>query len=212
MDRKLPRGRGPPINGNYYPGGQNLHYEELDYSFQVRSVNWFTEGKVFAVMWNETAGTTLKTPVDYETSRSLTEVKHKGNIVYTNLRRFIVVRRKREFCFACPIFTYSGHGTTKPGVRASEHAVVHSWNEPARVLQGETGITKPPVIVVMAQGERSLHIASRIYFGIHHPIQYNVKVKEIGYVPPEQVHTLIGSWQAENQGTNQASDVTVDAG
>ena len=129
----------------------------------------------------------------------------------TSLQCFIIVRRKREFRFAYPIFTYSGHGTTKPGVRASEHAVVHSWNEPARVLQGETGITKPPVVVVMAQGERSLHIASRIYFGIHHSIQYDVKVKVIGYVPSDQVHTLIGSWQAENQGTNQASDVTAEA-
>ncbi|KAF2625107.1 hypothetical protein BU25DRAFT_372725 [Macroventuria anomochaeta] len=209
-ESRLPRGEGPAIHGDYIPGGQSLHYEELDYSFQVRSSSFFSEGRAFAVMWNETAGATLK-PVDYNTSRSLSEVKHAGNIVYTNVRRFVVVRRKREFCFACPIFTYSQRGTTKNGVRASEHAIVHSWGKSPQLIQGEIGITKPSIAIVMAEGVPPLHFASRIYFGIHHPIQYNVKVKDIGYVPSDQVHTLIGNWTEENEGTNQASDVTANA-
>lgn len=208
-ERKLPRGKGPSINGEYVPG-KTPHYEELDSSFQVQSSQFFTEGKVFAIMWNETASATLK-PVDYNTSTSLSQVKHAGNIVYTNVRRFVVVRRKREFCFACPIFTYSERGCTKRGVHASEHAIAYSWGNSPQLLQGESGITKPAISVVMNAGLPPLHVASRIYFGIHHPIQYNVKVKEIGYVPPAEVHTLISNWTAENLGTNQAADVTADA-
>ena len=63
----------------------------------------------------------------------------------------------------------------------------------------------------MTDGVPNLHFASRIYFGIQHPIQYNVKVKDIGYVPVDNVHTLISSWQEENQGTNQAVEVTANA-
>jgi hypothetical protein len=51
---------------------------------------------------NETAGSTAATPraTDYNTSNSFNEVKYQDNLVYTNVRRFVVVRQKREFCFA----------------------------------------------------------------------------------------------------------------
>jgi hypothetical protein len=39
-----------------------------------------------------------------------------------------------------------------------------------------------------------LHAASRLYFGIHHPIQYNVKVKDIGFVTKEHIGRLCGYW------------------
>jgi hypothetical protein len=53
-------------------------------------------------MMNETAGSTRKTPsaVDYNTSTSINQVKYLDNFVYTNVRRFVVVRQKHEFCFA----------------------------------------------------------------------------------------------------------------
>ncbi|KAF1357964.1 hypothetical protein EJ07DRAFT_126380 [Lizonia empirigonia] len=196
--RGLPRGEGPSINGSYNPAVQGSHYEDLDPSYTVRPSNFFHEGRVFAVMWNETAGATLR-PVDYNTSRSYNEVRVQGNIVYTNVRRFVVVRKRREFCFACPIFTYGNQGTKKNGVRPSEHAIAHVWGTTPQLLQDETGIMKNPIPIVMVEGN-SLNIASRIYFGIHHPVQYNVKVKDIGYVPPDQVHTLIGNWREETGG------------
>jgi hypothetical protein len=208
-ERKLPRGRGQSIIGEYVHG-RTPRYEKLDSSYEVRHAKFFTEGKVIAVMWNETAGATMK-PVDYNTSFSFSEVKHEGNIVYTNVRRFVVVKRKREFCYACPIFTYGQRGCTKNGIITSEHAIAYSWNDTPKIVQGETGFTKPHVPVVMADGVPNLHFASRIYFGIQHPIQYNVKVKDIGYVPADNVHTLISSWKEENQGTNQAAEVTASA-
>jgi 3,4-dihydroxy-2-butanone 4-phosphate synthase len=58
--------------------------------------------QVFAVIMNETAGSSSRSPhaVDYNSSHSLNATKYEDNIVYTNVRRFIVVRTKREFCFA----------------------------------------------------------------------------------------------------------------
>ncbi|EDU41668.1 conserved hypothetical protein [Pyrenophora tritici-repentis Pt-1C-BFP] len=178
--------------------------------YYVRSRDFFIEGRVFAVIMNETAGDTSR-PLDYNTSRSLNKVRFNNNWVYTNTRRFIVVRKKREFCYACPIFTYSGRATTKSGVVPGEHSIVYSRGTDPTLLNGEYGITKPPIVVDMTAGENYLQFASRIYFGIHHPIQYNVKVKDVGQVPEEAIPLLIGNWREENradQDSRQSASVT----
>ncbi|KAF3008440.1 hypothetical protein E8E13_003070 [Curvularia kusanoi] len=195
---------------SYSPG--QLHYFELDSSYRVRPRNFFTEGRVFAVMFSETAASSTK-PINYNNSSSLSEVRHAGNIVYTAVRQFVVVRQKREFCYACPIFTYSGRATTKPGVRESEHAIVYSSQCLPRLLPGEAGITKSPICVIMAEGVPLLSAASRIYFGIHHPIQYNVKVKDIGVVAPNDFPILTRYWREEGEVgySSQASEVTDEA-
>jgi hypothetical protein len=66
-------------------------------------------------------------------------------------------------------------------------------------VPGEETLKKQPIPVHMAKGQVSLPLASRIYFGIIHPIQYNVKVREIGHVPADHVPALLQSWQDENQ-------------
>lgn len=51
---------------------------------------------------SETAGTTALKPGigDRPEDKSLTSVKYQDNVVYTNVRRFVVVRAKREFAYA----------------------------------------------------------------------------------------------------------------
>ncbi|KAI1588653.1 hypothetical protein PtrEW13061_006665 [Pyrenophora tritici-repentis] len=203
--RRLPRGEGSLIESS----SPELS-ESVDPSYYVRSRDFFIEGRVFAVIMNETAGDTSR-PLDYNTSRSLNKVRFNNNWVYTNTRRFIVVRKKREFCYACPIFTYSGRATTKSGVVPGEHSIVYSRGTDPTLLNGEYGITKPPIVVDMTAGENYLQFASRIYFGIHHPIQYNVKVKDVGQVPEEAIPLLIGNWREENradQDSRQSASVT----
>tara|TARA_R110002003_G_scaffold251_3_gene17779 strand:+ start:20504 stop:20707 length:204 start_codon:yes stop_codon:yes gene_type:complete len=64
----------------------------------------------------------------------------------------------------------------------------------------------------MNEGERPLTQASRIYFGIHHPIQYNVKVKDLGYVLPDDTARFHGYWAMEvANDTQQAAEVTAEA-
>jgi len=206
----MPKGRGNKVLGTYNPPSDPIHYEEVDQSYYVRAKDFFYEGRVFSVIMNETAGSNATDKItDYNSSSSINRVKYKNNYVYTNVRRFIVVRQKREFCYACPIFTYGNRGTTKRGVRPSEHGIAYSWGYKPQLLQGETGITKLSIPVVMAEGVPVLHAASRIYYGIMHPIQYNVKVKEIGYVPNEYVNIVIGNWKAEDDSdTEQSAEVT----
>lgn len=193
------RGRGTDIRGTYGQVQGDLNYEPLDPSFYVRGKSFFFEGRVLAIILNESAGSTT----DYNTSNSFNMVRFNGNIVYTSVRRFIVVRAKREFCYAVPIFTYSGKGTTKPGVHAEEHAIAYAYGKSPCLLRDEVGITKAAIPVIMTAANETLSKASRIYFGIHHPIQYNVKVKEIGYVQPDYIPTLIGNWKEEDASQSQ---------
>lgn len=203
----MPKGKGAKVVGTYKPPStsNNLHYETIDSTFYVRNRPFFYEGRVFAVMMNETAGENSNVSpsghdaTDYNSSGFINPVKYKGNVIYKNVRKFIVVRRKQEFCYACPIFTYSKRGTTKRGVRPSEHGIAYTWNQTPQLLQGEGGITKAPIAVVMAAGVQNLHVASRVYYGIIHPIRYNVKAKEIGYVPKQDVPKLIGNWKSEDE-------------
>ncbi|KAF2179458.1 hypothetical protein K469DRAFT_741647 [Zopfia rhizophila CBS 207.26] len=122
--------------------------------------------------------------------------------VYSQIRRFIVVKQRREFCFACPVFTYGGRATLKPGVEADEHAIVYTVGQQPTKLEGEAEFEKLPIGVLPptsndAYTGHPLDPASRIYFVIFHAIQYNVKVKDMGKVRPEDLSRLRGYWQME---------------
>lgn len=76
-----------------------------------------------------------------------------------------------------------------------------------QLLDGECGITKAPVAVALEDGIPPLSVASRIYYGIHHPIQYNVKVKNIGCIIDDDLSVLFGNWREEPEAeTSQAHD------
>ena len=65
----------------------------------------------------------------------------------------------------------------------------------------------------MNNGEGALPSASRIYFGMHHPIQYNVKVKDLGVVHQDWLATFLAYWNMENRAdTQQSTEVTNEAG
>ncbi|KAF1941207.1 hypothetical protein EJ02DRAFT_455406 [Clathrospora elynae] len=208
--RATPAGQrmeGPPVRGSYnlVNPQPNSHYETLDNNFYVRGKDFFEDGKVFSVLFTEAAGQTV---TSYNDAFSVVKF---GEKVHTQVRRFIAVRQKREFCFAIPIFTYGSQGTKKSGVVANEHAIAYSYGHQPTLLPGESSMTKEPICIVMHGDERPLITSSRIYFGIHHPIQYNVKVKELGYVLPSHLVNLKGYWNMENlTDTNQDAAVTAE--
>jgi hypothetical protein len=111
-----------------------------------------------------------------------------------------------------PIFTYGGQATTKPGVQPDEHAIAYSQSRQPMLVNNEEPLINQPICIVDAPGVGPLHLASRIYFGIHHPIQYNVKVKDLGQVHDDYIQRLRGYWNMVNRdATNQDQDVTAAA-
>ncbi|OAK95405.1 hypothetical protein IQ06DRAFT_59089 [Phaeosphaeriaceae sp. SRC1lsM3a] len=186
--------------------------ESMSPAYLVRPRQFFHEGKVFAVIMNETAGATASRPTIYASDHhnsNINAVRYSDNLVFTAVRRFVVVRPRKEFCYACPIFTYGNRATTKPGLQPSAHGIVYTWGSSPQTLPGETNDLKSSVPVVMKAGEMPLAATSRVYYGILHPIQYNVKVKDIGYVPGDNVPALMSNWRDEFEKTiNQAGDLT----
>ena len=108
-----------------------------------------------------------------------------------------------------PIFTYANQGTKKPGVVPDEHAIVYSSGNTPSLLSGESQLSKEPICIIMKDGVPLLSSASRVFFGIHHSVQYNIKVKELGHVHPDHLPNLLGYWHMENEGeTQQPAEVT----
>jgi hypothetical protein len=103
----------------------------------------------------------------------------------------------RLICHYSPIFTYSNQGTTKPGVRATEHSVIYTNGYHPILLQNETGITKDDIAMDMTSNVSPLSTSSRLRFSIHHPIQYNVKVKDLGMVCGADIPKVVGYWNEE---------------
>lgn len=171
----------------------------MDPSYQVRHRDFYSIGRVFALVMNEPAGANAnpRNSTRYMTSTSFTVAKYQENVVFTSVRRFVVVQQRRNFCFACPIFTYQGRGTTKPGIRPEEHSVIYTYGNSPKLLPGEAGVYKSSIPVSSTLGERPLDESSRINFAICHPIQYNLKVKNIGLVPDFAIQSLLSNWKEE---------------
>ncbi|KAL1794335.1 hypothetical protein ACET3X_007756 [Alternaria dauci] len=187
------------LNTQYSPV---MERQQLHPDFQVRPASFFTEGRMFSILFIEPAGANALNNVTYYNA-NLSQVLY-GEYAHSQVRRFIVVKHKREYCFAVPVFTYGNRGTKKSGVVADEHAIAYSYGCSAQLVADEPPLTKSSIPIIM-NSEGVLSAASRIYFGIHHPIQYNVKVKDIGRVHPDWMATFLGYWKMENGHDSQQS-------
>ena len=99
-----------------FPSHFDLFWLTRGAAFFVRDKGFFSEGrvgilhltsvqpdllsclKVFSVMYSETAGDSSRNTTTFKTSVS--QVRFAGHFVHTQIRRFVVVRQKREFCYA----------------------------------------------------------------------------------------------------------------
>lgn len=121
-----------------------------------------------------------------------------GESVYSQIRRFVVVSVRHGFVKACGISTYSGRGTLKPGCKPKEHAAVYLSGSYPVTFQGEE-LTKEPIEIQPADSSVRITAASRVRFGKTYPIEWNVKVKDIGRVIPEHISKLITYWRMEDR-------------
>lgn len=166
--------------------------EALDPEYRVQNSRFFRKGKMFAILFSEPLGNDTQ-QLDNANVSTVIYNQH----VYSQIRRFVVVQERRGFCYACPIFTYGGRATTKSGVEPSEHAIIHIQGTRPRLVPGEATLEKKSIAVVPAGSGVRLAPASRINFGIQHPIQHNVKVKDLGTVYDEDMPYLIAYFRIE---------------
>ncbi|KAF1958045.1 hypothetical protein CC80DRAFT_534516 [Byssothecium circinans] len=178
-------------------------YDSLDSSYRMRTGQeareFFRIGRVFSMLYTEAASgqTSANAAADND---AFTVVRFDG-LAHTQIRRFVIVKVMRGFVYACAIFTYGNRGTLKPGCVPSEHTIVYfSGTNPASCyIQGEyeAGMTKEPIEIIPSEGGIFMKRESRLRFSKIYPIEWNVKVKDIGRVKPEQKSHLLACWDAE---------------
>lgn len=147
--------------------------------------------QVLALLWVEPSGA-------YPTGNGFS-VARFGENSYAEIRRFIVVRShgkyhsicvyvKSSFIPSClltissPIMSYQGQGAVGR-VDMQHHSIAHTTPEAPSPLPNERLVKKPIYIDTRRTGE-VLNAESRVNFSKLYTIEHNLKVKEIGIVPP----------------------------
>lgn len=190
-------------------------YDHLDPSYRMRTgheaKHFFARGRVFSMLWSETASETYARAGTVNTAIT---VGRFGQNVYSQIRRFIVVKVEHGFVYAIAIYTYTGRGTLKPGCIASEHSAVFLQGSGPTYFSGERdgphGISKEPIEVVPVDNTINMDPASRVRFGKTYSIEWNVKVKDIGKVSPKYMPRLNRYW-IEHMSPSDEPDLLDDA-
>ena len=147
------------------------------------------------MLWTEPAGQI--NPGKTRNSTHFSTVQY-GETAFSEIRRFVVVRNKGDFsqcmyvdltrCFALnqsdklisPIQTYRGRGAAKPGLRMSDHGIIHTTTTTPNQLPGEA-LTKYSIQVQSTEGE-FLEAESRVNYGKAYAVEHTVKVLDVGMV------------------------------
>ncbi|CAN9198667.1 unnamed protein product [Alternaria alternata] len=138
---------------------------------------FFVSGRVFKMLWTEPAGQI--NPGKTRNSTHFSTVQY-GETAFSEIRRFVVVRNKGDFSQCIPIQTYRGRGAAKPGLRMSDHGIIHTTTTTPNQLPGEA-LTKYSIQVQSTEGEY-LEVESRVNYGKAYVVEHNVKVLDVGMV------------------------------
>jgi hypothetical protein len=153
-----------------------------NYEIIRKPLRFFKIGRVFKTLWTEPAGGTAR-DIDY---KFYTKVG-PDELVYTKIRRFVVIRERMHSCLCLPLYTYGGQGTTKSDVRAQDHAVVYdSRHQPPPTSEAEV-LEKEPFAIVVEDPTERINIMSRVNFAQVYTIQHNVKVAKVGRIVKDQL-------------------------
>ncbi|KAK3641605.1 hypothetical protein LTR56_011206 [Elasticomyces elasticus] len=180
--------------------------ERLFSTFKVREKpqRFFKVGRVFLILWTEPAGAGATAVTSYaQNDRTITAADRGlipgrfGEKVYSQVRRFVVIREGAHFCSALPIYTYGGQGVGKQSVRKSDHVIIYTSKQAPRPLtaelskQGEPDEMRPtPVRVVPDSPADILSSTSRLDLAKVHTIHHNIKVKPLGEVHPNSIEAF----------------------
>jgi hypothetical protein len=175
----------------------------LGMGFRTKPSNFFTIGRVFTMLWHENDTRAMKSSSERNT--------FIGEPIFSELRRFAVVRECHGFSWAVPVHSYSGQGLCRPGFRKEDweaHAIIHMDETRPTPLLGEPDMPKRPIAVQKASDGKTLHKASRIRFDKVFTIEHNVKVQNIGKVTASSMPWFARYWREEVRSSeHQASSL-----
>lgn len=176
--------------------------EQVDRRYQRRkdAPQFFVVGRVFALLWHESAGDPRSKNGGSESAH--TTMGRFGQRVFSHIRRMVVVQQRQGYSVCIPINTYGGQGVSKPGLVATErnrHAVIHADDMLPHSSESDDGLmVKKPIAVDMFEPEQKLDRMSRVNFGKPTSVEWSVKVMHVGKVAQSSMANFMGYWRNEN--------------
>ncbi|KAF9696681.1 hypothetical protein EKO04_005267 [Ascochyta lentis] len=161
---------------------------ERGYRMRTRAEahRFFQKGRVLAMLYAETQSETSARNFKNGTDNTAITVGRFGQGVYSQIRRFVIVRvnRAEHFFYACAITTYGRRGVAKPGCNAADHSIVYLNGNPPVMYPGEAekGLVKDPIMIVPTNANEEMDPSSRLRYGKMYAIEWNVKFRDIGVV------------------------------
>lgn len=195
---------------------QQFAYETFSKAFVVYQGEMnidrvFGKGSVIAVFWHENYGLNLPSkmkgkvvmPTPGRKGPGFVSQVSNGEIVYSHVRRFIVVNQRQGFSTAIPISTYGGRGLSSRAESINEteqlaHTIVYAHGTTPIRLEREPVFTKEPICIQLTARDERLSESSRLYYAKPQSIDHNIKVKHIGHVIKRDVGELMLTYWREN--------------
>ncbi|KAH8784188.1 hypothetical protein F5882DRAFT_404532 [Hyaloscypha sp. PMI_1271] len=136
---------------------------------------FFQIGRVFKMLWTEPAGETAA-----DTDKEYYHPVGYGQLSFTKMRRFVVVRKRLHSCLCLAISTYGGQGAAKKDSRSQDHTAVYSSKDS---LPQDVGFIKEPISIIIEEPSETIDPKSMIDFGRVYTVEHNVKVLNVGRLP-----------------------------
>jgi hypothetical protein len=144
---------------------------------------FFKKGRVFKTLWTEPAGDVT------DTEHEFVIPSRYGEIAFTKIRHFVVVREKQGCSLCLMLNTYHRQGASKNRIRADNYAAVYPVGGEVR-LSPDENLTKAPFPIKVEEAREYIDPTSRINFGRLYTVEHNIKVLKVGRIPNEHLPRL----------------------
>lgn len=185
--------------------GERMKRLSPHYKVPENGARFFVQGRVFALLWHESEGQRPQRKGDEtdeltapEDADNLGKNRVKGSygvIIFSHIRRMVVIKNRKGYCWCLPVGSYGGLGLKKKGLKREEidaHAIIHDSKIDATPLTGEPTTTKRPIAVDLAPGQE-LSKASRLHFAKPCSVEWNTRVMDVGKVRADCIPALVGN-------------------
>ncbi|KFY30071.1 hypothetical protein V494_08286 [Pseudogymnoascus sp. VKM F-4513 (FW-928)] len=155
---------------------------------------------VFKVVWTEPHGNSNGQNRRKPSNRTyISNTKH-GELSYTSIRRFAIIKARQGHSLCLPILTYGGKGTKKPGVKPHHHAIIYTPNpsggptgSPGE-LEDEAPLVNVPIRVQLNSARHQFDRASRINYAKVYTVEHNIKVCFVGKIHKKSIQDFLDTY------------------
>jgi hypothetical protein len=137
-------------------------------------------------VWSEPASSTARDGPNFSSSTI-------GGRIFSETRRFVVVRSGRGYALCCPIQTYQKRGTTKSHINLESHAIVYVAGSEPKALPEEESPRMGNFPIVVEDKSVTIDQSSRLNFGKVYTVEHNIKVRNVGKISKESLPRLKAS-------------------